>query len=225
MASYACDRYHVWCTQAVWTKQHFSPGVCDLESMGDPHSLSELSESFVLFALADLWRFLFFSFCSYLCGGLGLRPDKVCIRNAGLGESSSFSSSLDEDSSRISNLLTLLALFLISLTSGLGFLPLFAPVSTFSTTLFSSLKTNCWIRRGSRMFSSGSHVEYLGLHPFHLTRYSVLPFLSLFLVIASAADTWSPSSCSDNPRFCILKQTNNNCIWFRTRVCLILSCV
>ena len=30
------------------------------------------------------------------------------------------------------------------------------------------------------MFSSGSQVECFGLHPFHLTKYSVLPFLNLF---------------------------------------------
>ena len=37
---------------------------------------------------------------------------------------------------------------------------------------------------------------HLGLQPFHLTKYSVFPFLILFFVIASAAKTWPPSSCS-----------------------------
>ena len=61
------------------------------------------------------------------------------------------------------------------------------------------LWANCWNNRGSKMFSSGSQVECFGLHPFHLTKYSVLPFLSLFLVMASAAKTWSPSWCSWRP--------------------------
>ncbi len=44
---------------------------------------------------------------------------------------------------------------------------------------------------------SGSQVEYLGLHPFHLTRYSVLDLRILFLVIFSAAKTISPMPRAD----------------------------
>lgn len=183
------------------------PGVWGVEGRGEGEgatlSASELSESLTLLALDDLCLFLFFSFSSYLLGGFGFRPDKVSRRKAGLGDSFSSSSS-SEDSSSFSSvfscrLLGLLGSFSFSFST-FGLRPRLAPAAwLFSCILSASFWVNCWMSRGSRMFSSGSHVEYLGLHPFHLTRYSVLPLRNLFLVMASAANTWSPSSCSCRP--------------------------
>ena len=44
----------------------------------------------------------------------------------------------------------------------------------------SSFWLNICMSRASRIFSSGSQVLYFGLHPFHLTRYSVLPTFCLW---------------------------------------------
>ena len=124
-------------------------------------SLSEVSELFSVFCVADWWRFLLISFSSYLLVGLGFRPDHVCIRKVGLGDSFSFSSSDSVMSYLKSSLLVLFALFLTSRFSSFGFLPLFILFSSFSACFAPSLITNCCMRRGSRIFSSGSQVEYL----------------------------------------------------------------
>ena len=56
----------------------------------------------------------------------------------------------------------------------------------------SGFSLKIWRSLGSKIFSSGSQVLYFGLQPFHLTRYSTLPFFILLRVILSAANTISP---------------------------------
>ena len=173
-------------------------------------SVSVLSETYLQQIKSfQAWFYWFVNVGNYLSVALGVRPLAVFIKNAGVSpppsaapffpffrfllvllarglsrfssrsspsSSSSSSSSSSEDSS-----LSLLPLTLFSLGlsfSTLGLAPRLMP------PLFSSFWWNIWISLASRIFSSGSQVLYLGLQPFHLTRYSgpVLPALCLYKV-------------------------------------------
>ncbi len=119
---------------------------------------------------------------THLLGGLGFLPESVCMRKAGFGDSSSFSSSLLSSSPSFTSRLTLLVRFLppppsfpaaslgvAAAASGLAVLRprLAAELSAAWRILEASFWTNWCMRRGSRMFSSGSHVENLhnNVHP------------------------------------------------------------
>ena len=66
------------------------------------------------------------------------------------------------------------------------------PCALFRAFYLSGFSLKICISLWSKMFSSGSQVLYFGLHPFHFTRYSMLPFFIRFLFILSAAKTISP---------------------------------
>lgn len=76
-----------------------------------------------------------------------------------------------------------------SLVLCLGFGPRLAPPPASRW-----LSSKASRRRWSRMFSIGSHVLCLLDQPFHLTRYSTRPLLTLFFCMHSAAYTLSPTN-------------------------------